>query len=92
MVESESRSTMYHVVCRVIQGQMLLGEDEKKQFVKFMRMHEAFCGLRVLSYCVMTNHFHILVELPPKMDQKLSDEALIERLSLFIVRNLWVRW
>jgi putative transposase len=81
-VESERRSAIYHTISRVVHRQMLLGDAEKEQFVKYMRMYEAFCGVRVLSFCVMTNHFHLLVEVPPKMDQELSDEALINRLSL----------
>jgi REP element-mobilizing transposase RayT len=66
---------------------MLLGDAEKEQFVKYMRLYEAFCGVRVLSFCVMTNHFHLLVEVPPKMDQELSDEALINRLSLLYSKD-----
>ena len=79
-VEHERRSAMYHVVSRVIQ--FLLKDAEKEQFVRYMRLYEAFCGVRVLSYCVMTNHFHILVEVPPKMDKELSDEALVKKLSI----------
>ena len=30
-----------------------------------MRMYERFSGCRVLSYCVMTNHFHLLLGVPP---------------------------
>jgi REP element-mobilizing transposase RayT len=30
----------------------------------------------------MSNHFHILVEVPPRMDESLSDEDLMERLKL----------
>jgi REP element-mobilizing transposase RayT len=59
-----------------------LGDVEKEQFVKIMRLYEAFSGLRVLSFCVMSNHFHILVEVPPRMDEEMSDEALLERLGL----------
>ena len=44
-------------------------------------MYERFCGLRVLSFCVMSNHFHILVEVPPRMDESLTDAVLLDRLS-----------
>lgn len=86
-VESERRSAVYHTISRVIHRQMLLGDAEKEQFVKYMRLYEAFCGLRVLSFCVMTNHFHLLLEVPPKMEQELSDEALIDRLSLLYSKD-----
>ncbi len=29
-----------------------------------MRRQEAFSGVRVLSYCLMSNHFHLLLEVP----------------------------
>ena len=46
-----------------------------------MRMYENFSGCRVLSYCVMSNHFHILLEVPPMGEEGLSDDELLKRLS-----------
>jgi putative transposase len=76
------RSALYHTVSRIVHQKFLMGDMEKEQFVKLMRQYEAFCGVRVLSFCVMSNHFHILVEVPPSMEGSLSDEALLERLKL----------
>jgi REP element-mobilizing transposase RayT len=81
-VDEERRSAIYHCVSRVVDRRFIFGDAEREQFVTYLRMYEAFCGLRVLSYCVMSNHFHILVEVPPRMDESLSDEGLIERLKL----------
>ena len=78
----EQRSAMYHCVSRVVDRRFIFGDVEKEEFVRIMRLYEAFCGVRVLSYCVMSNHFHILVEVPPKMDESLSNTGLVERLSL----------
>ena len=47
----------------------------------FMRMRENFSGCRVLSYCIMSNHFHILLEVPPMPMAGISDEELLNRLS-----------
>ncbi len=38
-----------------------------------------FSGVEVLTYCVMTNHFHILVRVPDGSEVKVSDEELIRR-------------
>jgi REP element-mobilizing transposase RayT len=46
-----------------------------------MRMQENFTGCRALSYCLMDNHFHILLEVPPMAAGGLSDEELLKRLS-----------
>ncbi len=46
-----------------------------------MRMQENFTGCRALSYCLMDNHFHVLLEVPPMAEAGLSDEELLKRLS-----------
>ena len=79
--ERVRRSAIYHCVSRVVDRRFIFGDAEREQFVEYMRMYELFCGVRVLSFCVMSNHFHILVEVPPRMDAALTDEALLERLE-----------
>ncbi|GHC40148.1 hypothetical protein GCM10007100_00600 [Roseibacillus persicicus] len=66
----------YHCVSRVVGREFLLGEAEKEQFVRYMRLYEKLYGLRVISYAVMSNHFHILVEVPQRPeDSELPDDA-----------------
>jgi REP element-mobilizing transposase RayT len=43
-------------------------------------MQENFTGCRVVAYCLMGNHIHLLVEVPPLPEGGLSDEALLDRL------------
>jgi putative transposase len=38
-----------------------------------------FCGLEIVTYCVMANHFHVLLRVPEP--PQLSDEQLLERLE-----------
>ena len=38
------------------------GKIEKEQIVRLMRRYEKFCGVRILTYVVMSNHFHLEVE------------------------------
>src|SRR6516162_9339397 len=40
------------------------GSAEAKRFIKLMRRLEAFSGVRVLTYALMSNHFHLLCEVP----------------------------
>jgi putative transposase len=81
---------IYHVTSRVVHRQLLFSPDAKEEFRKFMRMYERFSGCRVLSYCVMTNHFHILLEVPEMpaggecvngVDLGISEEELLRRLG-----------
>ena len=59
----------------------MFGDEEKEKFRVFMRMQENFSGCRVLSYCVMSNHIHILLEVPPMPEGGISDGELLKRLS-----------
>ncbi len=43
-------------------------------------MYENFSGCRVLSYAILSNHFHILLEVPPMPQGGLSDAELLRRL------------
>ena len=56
---------IYHVINRVVDRRFAFGKEEKEKFKMFMRMVENFSGCQVLSYCVMSNHFHILLEVVP---------------------------
>jgi putative transposase len=61
----------------------LLEVDEREHFRMLMRMCEKFTGCRVLSYCLMSNHFHVLLEVPPVPEGGLSDQELFRRLGVF---------
>ena len=81
---AERDFSLYHCVSRVVDRQFVLGQREKDVFVRMMREYEAFCGVRVLSYCVMSNHFHLLVEVPPKKEGEvisLDDGEFLRRIK-----------
>jgi hypothetical protein len=65
----------------VLDRRFAFGDDEREHFRMFMRMQENFSGSRVLSYCMMSNNFHILLEVPPMPEGGISDEVLLKRLS-----------
>ena len=78
---SASKPAIYHCVSRVVDRRLVFGKQECEAFRMFMRMYENFSGCRVLSYCVMSNHFHLLLEVPPPPQGGLDDSALLQRLS-----------
>jgi len=81
----EERAGIYHVVARTVWKTFLFNDAEKELLRVTMRNYEAFCGVRVLTFCLMTNHVHILVEVPPKQDAELlldaPDSVFLDRLS-----------
>jgi hypothetical protein len=69
----------YHCVSRVVNRDFVLGDEEKDKLVEYMRTYERLYGLRVLAYCMMSNHFHILVEVPQRPVELPSDEGLVAK-------------
>ncbi|MDP3851286.1 MAG: transposase, partial [Luteolibacter sp.] len=79
--DSETKPAIYHCISRVVDRRYVFGERECEAFRMFLRKYENFSGCQVLCYCVMSNHFHILLEVPPMTAGGLSDETLLHRLS-----------
>ncbi|MEY3898042.1 MAG: hypothetical protein RLZZ214_3563 [Verrucomicrobiota bacterium] len=75
-----AKAVFYHCISRVVDRKLVFGPDEKEKFRAFMRMQENFTGCRVVSYCLMSNHIHLLVEVPAAPADGFSDEQLLERL------------
>ena len=79
--KSAGKTVLYHVISRVVDRRFVLGTEEKEKFRTLMRMQENFTGCRVLSYCLMDNHFHLLLEVPPMAEGGISDEEMLKRLT-----------
>ena len=76
----EGRS-FYHCMSRVVDKQFIFDEKEKEYFRKTMRKLEAFLGVKVLTYCIMSNHFHILLEVPdPESVPAITKDELLNDL------------
>lgn len=60
------RTCSYHVMSRTTGGDLLFGDIEKEAFRKLMRRMERFSGVEILTYAVMSNHFHLLVRVPER--------------------------
>ena len=79
--DSETKPAIYHCISRVVDRRFAFGVEEKERFRTLMRMMENFTGCRVLSYCLMCNHIHILLEVPPVPADGISDDVFLKRLS-----------
>ena len=79
--DSTEKFAMYHCISRVVDRRMVFEPAERERFRAIMRMQEKFSGCRVLSYCLMSNHIHLLLEVPPMPAEGISDAELLKRLS-----------
>lgn len=80
--EPEAKVSYYHCVSRIVDKRFVLEAREKEVFVRIMRGYESYCGVRIITFCVMSNHFHILLEVPRRPPRELlpTDAELVERL------------
>jgi hypothetical protein len=62
----DGRSNVYHVMSRTCGGEIFFDETEREALVLVMRKMARFCGIKILTYCIMGNHFHALVRVPHK--------------------------
>ena len=74
----------YHAMSRVVGGQRLFGDREKEVLRKMLWQVADFCGVEILTYCVMSNHFHVLLRVPPATSsgQGISDQELLRRFKV----------
>lgn len=90
----EDGAAYYHVMSRVVGREFVFHEDmERERFRKTMRAVEGFCGVRIVTYACLSNHWHILVHVPER--QAVGDAEFVRRLrhlyDLTVVENLGIR-
>ena len=78
---SAEKPAIYHCISRVVDKRFAFGPEEKEKFRSLMRMYEKFSGCRVLSYCLMDNHLHLLLEVTPRPAAGLTDDGLLTRVG-----------
>ena len=59
-------STCFHLMSRICDGLPFFDETDKEALVIVLRKLARFSGIKLLTYCVMGNHFHALVRVPER--------------------------
>jgi hypothetical protein len=80
------RSACYHVICRITQSQPWLAAAEQAFLMELLNRVALYCGMEVLTFCIMSNHFHLLIRVPEKA---VADAALDTYQTLHRVRLLY---
>ena len=57
----------------------ILDDLDKESLAGMLWKLAGFCGLEVITYCIMSNHFHVLVRVPRA--PQLTDGQLLKRLE-----------
>jgi REP element-mobilizing transposase RayT len=76
-IKSNHPDTIYHCVTRTVNGEMLFDNSAKETLRKQLHQAADFSGVEIITYAIMTNHFHILVRVPEQ--KNVSDKELVRR-------------
>jgi REP element-mobilizing transposase RayT len=74
------REAVYHCMTRTVNGEFLLDDTAKETLRKQLWQISDFCGVQVLTFAIMSNHFHVLLRVPKA--SSVSDEELLRRYSV----------
>jgi REP element-mobilizing transposase RayT len=78
----------YHVVSRCVRRSYLCGIDpysgkdyeHRRQWIENrIRILSSLFALDICSYCVMSNHIHIVIKLMPQEAESWTDDEVLER-------------
>ena len=65
-IEEDSEAGVFHAISRAVDGNNIFADTEKETFVRMMRAAAAFHQVEILTFCVMSNHFHIVMKVPQR--------------------------
>jgi putative transposase len=78
------QNTVYHLISRCSRSELLLSAPVVKEYMRQLLWWAAdFCGVEVITFALMGNHFHILARVPEKVaaDALVTDQELFRRVE-----------
>ena len=93
----KEHETVHHLISRIAHRVYFLKDDERKDFLEIARRAAQFSGVQLLGWCVMGNHFHLLVFLPtPRFvdEQEVIEryEALKGQRAASSITEMFIEW
>jgi putative transposase len=71
---------VYHCVSRTVNGERLFEDVDRELLRRMMWQIADFCGVHILTYAILSNHFHLLVRVPKK--EPIPDSELLRRYTV----------
>jgi hypothetical protein len=79
-ISPELGEAAYHCMTRVVAGERLIDDTAKEVLRKQLWLVAEFCGVEILTYAILSNHFHVLLKVPQKSIP--PDAELLRRYKL----------
>lgn len=64
----------YHLVSRTTGRDFLFGPAEREMFGRMVDKCSLFCGVEILTWCCLSNHFHLLIRISDTAADALREE------------------
>lgn len=71
---------MYHCMTRIVNGERLIDDVAKEVLRKQLWQVANYCGVQIVTYAILSNHFHVLVRVSQK--SQTSDAELLRRYQI----------
>lgn len=76
-VDANEAEAVYHCMSRTVNGEKLFDDVAKEVLRKQLWTVADFCGVEVVTYTILANHFHVLLRVPRSTE--LKDDELLRR-------------
>ncbi len=78
------RDGLYHCMSRVVNNHFLFIEGStKSSLIQLLKKVTKFCGVKLLNYAIMDNHYHVLIKVPKRPKKELTDKELFKKIETF---------
>ena len=80
-IPAEEAEADYHCMSRTVNGERLFDDVAKEVLRRQLWQVADYCGVQILTYTVMSNHFHVIVRVPLRvpLQQSVPDAELLRR-------------
>lgn len=59
----KSSNNIYHIMMRGVNRQQIFeDQQDNEKFLEILKEYQTICGYKVFAYCLMGNHFHLLMQ------------------------------
>jgi REP element-mobilizing transposase RayT len=76
-VPTAESEAAYHCISRTVNGEWLFEDVDKEILRRQLWQVADYCGVQIITYTIMSNHFHVLLNVPRR--EPVSDVELLRR-------------
>jgi len=76
-VNAAEGAAVYHCMSRTVNGEFLFDDQAKEMLRKMLWQVADFTGVKIITYTLMANHFHVLLRVPGL--EAVPDDELLRR-------------